>query len=43
MKLEQAIFHMTEVMLRDLGMQNIVDEASKIMERPLWLTNLGLV
>lgn len=32
---------MTEVMLRDLGMQNIVDEASKIMERPLWLTNLN--
>ena len=41
MKLEQAVFHMTDVMLRDPGIQEIADEASKILGLPLWLTNLN--
>ena len=41
MELEQAVFRMIEVMLRDPGIQALANEASKILERPLWLTDLN--
>ena len=41
MELEQAVFHMIEVMLKGPGIQALTNEASKILERPLWLTDLN--
>lgn len=41
MELEQAVFRMIEVMLKDPGIQALANEASKILERPLWLTDLN--
>lgn len=41
MELEQAVFRMIEVMLKDPGIQTLANEASKILERPLWLTDLN--
>ena len=41
MELEQAVFRMIKVMLKDLGIQALANEASKILERPLWLTDLN--
>lgn len=41
MELEQAVFRMIEVMLKDPGIQALANEASRILERPLWLTDLN--
>lgn len=41
MELEQAVFRVIEVMLKDLGIQALANEASRILERPLWLTDLN--
>ena len=41
MELDQALVHMIEVMLKDPGMQALANEASRILERPLWLTDLN--
>ena len=41
MELEQAVFHMIEVMLKGPGIQALTNEASKILERPIWLTDLN--
>ena len=41
MELEQAVFRMIEVMLKDQGVQKLADEASKVLGRPLWLTDLN--
>ena len=41
MELEQAVFHMIEVMLKDPGLQALANEASRILKRPLWLTDLN--
>lgn len=41
MDLEQAVFRMIEVMLKDQGIQALTNEASRVLERPLWLTDLN--
>lgn len=41
MELEQAVFRMIEIMLKDQGIQKLADEASKVLGRPLWLTDLN--
>lgn len=41
MELDQAFVHMIEVMLKDLGIQALANEASRILKKPLWLTDLN--
>lgn len=40
MKLEQAVFDLMEVMMQNVGLQGIVDKASRILERPIWVMDL---
>lgn len=40
MKLEQAVFRLVELMMKDSSLQNLVDEASRILERPIWVVDL---
>ena len=42
MDLENATLRLLDVVLKDGGLQGLADEAARIMERPVWLMDIGL-
>lgn len=42
MDVDEATLRLLDIMLKDGGLQGLADEASQIMERPIWLMDIGL-
>lgn len=40
LELEQAVLALIKVMTRDIGLQKLVDEASRMLGRPIWVVDL---